>query len=54
MPQDVSGVNRSMRSAPLCLAANRATRATTELTVAAGPKVRIHLPPAESLRTIGP
>jgi len=28
--------------------------ATTELTVAGGPKVRIHLPPAASLQTLGP
>jgi hypothetical protein len=48
MPQEGSGLNRSVRSAPLSLAANRATRATTELTVAGGPKVRIHLPPADS------
>ena len=32
MPQEGSGLNRSVRSAPLSLAANRATRATTELT----------------------
>jgi hypothetical protein len=45
MPQEGSGLNRSVRSAPLSLAANRAIRVTTELTVAGAPKVRIHLPP---------
>src|ERR1700726_697457 len=51
MPQGGSGQNRSVRPAPLSLAGNRATRATratTELTVAGGPKVRIHLPPPVS------
>jgi hypothetical protein len=48
MPREGSGLNRSVRSAPLSLAANRATRATTELNVAGGPKVRIHFPPALS------
>ena len=39
MPQEGSGLNRSVRSAPLSLAANRATRATTELTVAGDRKM---------------
>ena len=43
-----SGLNRGVRCGAPIPRSPRATRATTELTVAGGPRVRIHLPPALS------